>query len=79
MATTQPHDDLEAQTVDVEDLEARVDALSKGLATARESDDELKDDLDAERQERRRLQEENDELREEIGRASCRERVFRVV
>ena len=47
MATTQrPHDDLEAQTVDVEELEARVDALSKGLAAARESDDELKDDLD---------------------------------
>jgi len=58
MATTQrPHDDLEAQTVDVEELEARVDALSKGLAAARESDDELKDDLEAERQERRRLQE----------------------
>jgi hypothetical protein len=62
MATTQrPHDDLEAQTVDVEELEVRVDTLSKGLAAARESTDELKDDLEAERQERRRLQEENDE------------------
>ena len=59
MATTQrPHDDLEAQTVDVEELEVRVDALSKGL--------------EAERQERRRLQEENDELREEIERLDAR-------
>ena len=66
MATTQrPHDDLEAQTVDVEDLEARVEALSKGLAAARES-------IEAERQERRRLQEENDELREEIERLDAR-------
>ena len=44
----------EQTAVDVEELEVRVDALSKGLAAARESDE-------AERQERRRLQEENDE------------------
>ena len=63
----------EQQTaVDVEELEVRVDTLSKGLAAARESDDELKDDLEAERQERRRLQEENDELREEIERLDAR-------
>ena len=44
----------EQQTaVDVEELEVRVDALSKGLAAARESDEKLKDDLEAERQERR--------------------------
>ena len=56
----------EQQTaVDVEELEVRVDALSKGLAAARESDE-------AERQERRRLQEENDELREEIERLDAR-------
>ena len=73
MATTQrPHDDLEAQTVDVEELEARVDALSKGLAAARESDDELKDDL-------RRLQEENDELREEIERLDARTDLLKLV
>ena len=64
----------EQTAVDVEELELRVDALSKGLAAARESDEELevrvdtlskglaaaresiyelKDDLEAERQERR--------------------------
>ena len=43
----------EQTAVDVEELELRVDALSKGLAAARESIDELKDDLEAERQERR--------------------------
>ena len=45
-----------------EELELRVDALSKGLAAARESIDEQKDDLEAERQERRRLREENERL-----------------
>ena len=57
--------DSDQTAVDVEELELRVDALSKGLAAARESDEKLKDDLEAERQERRRLEEENDELREE--------------
>ena len=66
--------DSDQTAVDVEELELRVDALSKGLAAARESDEELelrvdtlskglaaaresiyelKDDLEAERQERR--------------------------
>jgi DNA-binding PadR family transcriptional regulator len=43
----------EQTAVDVEELEARVEALSKGLSTVRESICELKDDLEAERQERR--------------------------
>ena len=75
--------DSDQTAVDVEELELRVDALSKGLAAARESDEELelrvdtlskglaavresideqKDDLEAERQERRRLREENERL-----------------
>ena len=63
----------EQQTaVDVEELEVRVDALSKGLAAARESDE-------AERQERRRLQEENDELREEIERLDARTDLLKLV
>ena len=64
--------DSDQTAVDVEELELRVDALSKGLAAARESDEKLKDDLEAERQERRRLEEENDELREEIERLDAR-------
>ena len=45
--------DSDQTAVDVEELEVRVDALSKGLAAARESIDELKDELEAERQKRR--------------------------
>ena len=45
--------DSDQTAVDVEELELRVDTLSKGLAATRESIDELKDDLEAERQERR--------------------------
>ena len=43
----------EQTAVDVKVLEGRVETLSKGLAATRESIDELKDDLEAERQERR--------------------------
>ena len=43
----------EQTAVDVEVLDARVEALSKGLSTVCESICELKDDLEAERQERR--------------------------
>jgi len=70
----------EQQTaVDVEELEVRVDTLSKGLAAARESIDELKDDLEAEREERRRLQEENAELQEEIERLDARTDLLKLV
>ena len=43
----------EQTAVDVAELDLRVDAHSKGLEAVRESIDELKDDLEAERQERR--------------------------
>jgi DNA-binding PadR family transcriptional regulator len=43
----------EQTAVDVKVLEGRVETLSKGLAATRESIDELKDELEAERQKRR--------------------------
>ena len=54
-ATSRVADDggREQTAVDVVQLEARVDAHSKGLEAVRESIDELKDDLEAERQGRR--------------------------
>ena len=45
--------DSDQTAVDVEELELRVDAHSKGLEAVRESIYELKDELEAERQKRR--------------------------
>lgn len=64
---------------DVEELDAKIKALSEAVGNARSAIDNLEDDLQEEREERRRLEEENEELREEIERLHARTDLLRLV
>jgi regulator of replication initiation timing len=59
-------------TPDVEELDAKIKALSEAVGNARSSIDDLEEELQEEREERRRLEEENEELRERLDELDAR-------
>jgi uncharacterized coiled-coil DUF342 family protein len=64
---------------ELEELHAKVDTFRDGLRSAWDAIDDLEEQLQEEREERRRLEDENEELREEIERLHARTDLLRLV
>jgi len=67
------------ETLSVEELSAKVESYQSGLERAWDAIDDLEEQLQEEREERRRLEEENADLREEVQRLDARTDLLRLV